>query len=78
MRKSGTPDLCPLCGGRKRPGKATFSADIGAGIVVVRHVKATICSQCGEEWLDSQTAQQLESVISDARQKRMLVEVTTL
>ncbi|MGC8988647.1 MAG: type II toxin-antitoxin system MqsA family antitoxin [Verrucomicrobiia bacterium] len=78
MKKAAKSDVCPLCGGQKKPGKVTFSADLGAGVVVVRNVRATICSQCGEEWIDNQTAKELESVVADARQKRMQVEVTTL
>jgi len=77
MKKTNAPDICPLCGGAKQPGTTTFSADLGQGVVVVRNVKATICSQCGEEWIDNKTAQELESVVADARQKRLQVEVTT-
>ena len=39
---------CPLCGGNKTSGKTTFTADLGSGVVVVRRVQATVCSQCGE------------------------------
>ncbi|MGI8602223.1 MAG: type II toxin-antitoxin system MqsA family antitoxin [Verrucomicrobiales bacterium] len=49
-------DLCPLCGGNKAPGKITFTADLGTGLVVVRRVSATVCMQCGEEWIDDATA----------------------
>ncbi len=77
MKKANQSDLCPLCGGMKEAGTTTFSADLGKGVVVVRNVKATICSQCGEEWIDNKTAQELEKVVSDARRKRLQVEVTT-
>lgn len=76
-KKKESTQVCPLCGGHKPPGKTTFSADIGEGVVEVRNVKATICSQCGEEWIDNPTAQELETVVADARQKRLQVEVTT-
>ena len=52
---SDTNQLCPICGGKKSKGKTTFSADLGSGIVVVRDVKARICWQCGEEWIDDAT-----------------------
>ena len=42
---SETTEVCPLCGGNKVPGTATFSADLGSGVVVVRAVDATVCSQ---------------------------------
>ena len=71
-------DLCPLCGGKKIPGTTTFSADTGSGVVVVRHVRATVCQQCGEEWIGNDTARQLEAIVSQARAKRSQIEVTAL
>lgn len=69
-------DPCPLCGGNKAAGKTTFTAELGSGVVVVRHVQATVCSQCGEEWIDDATALRLEQVVNDARLKHSEVEVT--
>lgn len=69
-------DLCPLCGGTKEPGKITFTADLGTGLVVVRRVDATVCTQCGEEWVDDATAQRLEKMVNDARTQHREVEVT--
>jgi YgiT-type zinc finger domain-containing protein len=75
---SAPGSLCPLCGGHKAPGTTTFTADIGTGMVVVRHVGATVCTQCGEEWIDNETARKLESIVTDARAKRRQVEVADL
>ena len=67
---------CPLCGGNKAEGTTTFTADLGSGIVVVRRVRATICSQCGEEWIDDAAARRLEQVVNEARLQHREVEVT--
>ena len=69
-------DPCPLCGGNKVSGTTTFSADLGTGVVVVRRVQASVCEQCGEEWIDDATARQLERVVEAARSRRAQVEVT--
>ena len=69
-------DLCPICGGNKTRGETTFTADLGSGIVVVRRVSATICSQCGEEWIDDATARRLEQVVNEARSGRRELEIT--
>ena len=69
-------DPCPLCGGNKTDGRTTFTAPLGSGVVVVRRVQATICSQCGEEWIDDETARRLESVVDEARLKHSELEVT--
>jgi YgiT-type zinc finger domain-containing protein len=67
---------CPLCGGNKTAGETTFAADLGSGVVVVRRVRATVCSQYSEEWIDDATARRLEQVVNEARLKHSEVEVT--
>ncbi|MBI4546430.1 MAG: type II toxin-antitoxin system MqsA family antitoxin [Ignavibacteriae bacterium] len=78
MTKDKNNNFCPLCGGRKKPGKTTYSVDLGEGILVVRNVKAKICAQCGEEWIDNKTAKELERITEEAREKRLQVEVVAL
>lgn len=68
---------CPLCGGDKKPGRTMFSADLGFGVVVVRDVPATVCSQCGADWIDDDTAERVGEVVNDAREKHHMVEVTS-
>ena len=69
-------DHCPLCGGNKTPGVTTFTADLGSGVVVVRKVRATVCSQCGEEWIEDAVARRLEQVVNAARAQQREVDVT--
>jgi len=75
MNNLNHDSLCPICGGRKHRGTTTYTVDLGTGVVVVRSVQAEICSQCGEEWIDHQTAQKLETIVEEARVKRRQVEV---
>ncbi len=70
-----TQDLCPLCGGDKAPGVTTFAADLSFGVVVVRNVPATVCSQCGADWISDSVASKLETIVEEARKKRNLVEI---
>lgn len=78
METDALTDKCPLCGGGKKPGKTTFTVDLGFGVVVVRDVPAIVCSQCGADWIGDQIAAKLEEIVNDARQKHHIVEVTTL
>jgi YgiT-type zinc finger domain-containing protein len=78
MRLKESPNRCPLCGGSKKAGRTTFTVDLGFGVVVVRDVPASVCSQCGADWIDDSIASKLEEIVNDARQKRHIVEVTTL
>ena len=72
------PGKCPLCGGNKTAGKTTFTVDLGFGVVVVRDVPATVCSQCGADWIEDSIAARLEDIVTEAREKHHTVEVTTL
>jgi YgiT-type zinc finger domain-containing protein len=78
MAIKSLPDECPLCGGAKGKGKTTFTVELGFGVVVVRDVPATVCSQCGADWIEDAVAAKLEEIVNDARKKHHTVEVTTL
>ena len=77
MKKKDAKKLCPLCAGTKKSGTTTFTADLEFGVVVVRKVPATVCSQCGADWIDDRVARQIENIVNDARKKRLQVEVTS-
>jgi YgiT-type zinc finger domain-containing protein len=66
---------CPLCGGKMKEGKTTFTVELGEGIVVVRNVDAKVCGLCGYDWIDDKTAEKLENIVNDARNKHMTVEI---
>lgn len=68
-------DICPVCGGRKRSGKVLRSVDLGFGVVVVRGVAATVCGQCGGEWIEDATATRLENIANAARRDHRQLEV---
>jgi YgiT-type zinc finger domain-containing protein len=78
MKPKQSPNTCPLCGGSKKSGRTTFTVDLGFGVVVVRDVPASVCSQCGADWIEDAIASKLEEIVNDARQKHRIVEVTTL
>jgi len=69
-------DVCPNCGGVKKRGVTTFTVDTNETLVVVRHVPATLCSLCGNEWLSDEVAARLEAIVEEAKNKHRLFEVT--
>ncbi|MBX2990436.1 MAG: type II toxin-antitoxin system MqsA family antitoxin [Bacteroidetes bacterium] len=68
-------DLCPLCSGTKRKGTITFTVDYSDGVLVVRNVPATVCSQCCEEWIADTDASRLEQYARIARNEKKQFEV---
>ena len=70
-------ERCPLCKGDMKEGFTTYSVDLKFGVVVVRNVPAKVCSQCGEEWIESKVAEELERIVNNARQNQLEVEVVS-
>jgi len=68
-------ERCPMCGGEKAEGLTTFTVDYSQGILVVRNVPALLCSQCGEEWLNDNTAEKLEHFVKEAKATKKQIEV---
>jgi YgiT-type zinc finger domain-containing protein len=66
---------CPLCGGARTAGTITFTAELGFGVLAVRHVPAQVCEQCGEEWLDDSVAAAIEDAVLQARARQSVVHV---
>lgn len=67
---------CPICKGYKVDSTTTFTVDLDFGVVVVRHVPATVCEQCSTEWIDDETSEKLEQLVNEAKQKHSMVEVS--
>ena len=56
-------------------GITTITVELGFGVVVIRQVPATVCSQCGEEWLDDATSAKVEEIVNAAKKKHVAVEI---
>lgn len=78
MRYENKVGICPICGGDREPSTTLFSADLGHGVVVVRKVPASVCTQCGEALIDDHTAEELERIVADARAHKRQVEVVEM
>jgi YgiT-type zinc finger domain-containing protein len=64
-----------VCGGSKIEGTTTFFADLGSGVVVIRHVPALICDQCGADWIEDSIAETIEKIVEDVREKGSVIEM---
>lgn len=78
MKKNNHPQTCNACGGTMVEGETTFTVDFGSGVVVLRNVPATVCSQCGMEWIGDDVAERIETIVQDAKDKHSEVEVMSL
>jgi len=56
---------CFLCKGKMKEGYTTHTVDIaGKGIIIIKHVPAMICEQCGEVWFSGVVAKEIERIVS--------------
>jgi len=65
---------CPFCGGNFVEETTSFTVDYKRGLIVVRNVPALICDPCGSGWLKDDTSERLESLVREARQRRLQFE----
>jgi len=70
--------ICPLCGGTLEPGSTTVTVDYESGVILLRHVPATVCDHCGEAWIDDAVSARLEGFVQEARNASRQVEIVDL
>ena len=74
--KDQSVNICPICSRKKKDGTATFTVDLKDTVVVVRDVPASVCSLCGNEWINDDVAEDLEAIVDDAKKRKHIIEVT--
>ena len=68
--------MCPFCKGYKSESTTTFTVDLEFGVIVVRHVPAEICEQCGAEWFNDNNVEQLDKIVNYAKERHTMIEVS--
>lgn len=67
---------CVICKhGDTSPGTATVALDRNGVTVVFRSVPAQVCENCGEEYVDEQTASTLLALLDQAVEAGVVVDV---
>jgi len=54
---------CGICKAVMEEATVTYTEDIEQAVVVVRHVPAHVCTECGNTWYSGTVAMQLEKMI---------------
>ncbi len=78
MKGKDKPKFCPLCKGNMISGTTTYSVDLGFGVVMVRDVPALVCDQCGNDWIDSDVAGELQKITDEAKREKTQIKVVSL
>lgn len=59
--------ICDLCGGPLTEQEVTYTVQLGDRFVVVEHVPAKVCSQCGERLYSPDTVERLQRTVWEQR-----------
>ncbi|MCL2443788.1 MAG: YgiT-type zinc finger protein [Treponema sp.] len=54
---------CGICKAEMEEKTVTYTEDINQGVIVIRHIPAHVCSECGNKWYNGTVAAQIESMI---------------
>ena len=54
---------CGICKAEMEASTVSYTEDIEQGVVVVRHVPAQVCSECGNIWYSGTVTAQLEKIV---------------
>jgi len=61
---------CVLCKANLTKGNVNHIVDLGEGIIIIKNVPANICEQCGEYYLDTNTALKIEPILEDIKKNK--------
>ena len=54
---------CGICKAEMEETHVTYTEDIDQGVIVIRHVPAHVCTECGNTWYSETVTSQLEKMI---------------
>jgi YgiT-type zinc finger domain-containing protein len=68
--------MCPICRqGETQPGTTTVTLERGALTFVAKHVPALVCADCGEEYVDAATTEQVLRMAEEAAASGVQVDI---
>lgn len=68
---------CYFCDGIVEAGVATVPFTVDSNVVIVKHVPARICAQCGEVTLGSEVASVIDRLLKQTQQVGLEVSVVS-
>lgn len=54
---------CGICKAEMEEKNVTYTEDIEQGVIVIRHVPAQVCTECGNIWYTGTITVELEKII---------------
>ena len=54
---------CGICKAEMEEKAVSYTEDTQQGVIVIRHVPAQVCTECGNTWYSGTVAAQLEKIV---------------
>ncbi len=67
---------CFMCKGEVIEKKVNYMVDLESTIIIIKGVPAKVCAQCGEQYFDDQTSENIENIVN--KLKDLSTEVTII
>ena len=69
---------CVICKtGEARDGHATVTLERSSSVIIVKHVPAAVCDNCGEYYLADRVAERVYAQADDAVRRKAEVEIVS-
>ncbi len=65
---------CFMCKGNMEEKKVNYVVDLGDRIIIIKEVPAKVCTKCGEQYFDDETAENIEKIVNQL--KKLETEVS--
>lgn len=65
---------CFMCKGQLQEKKVNYVVDLENTIIIIKGVPAKVCTQCGEQYFDDKTSENIEKIVEQL--KELSTEVT--
>ena len=67
---------CFMCKGEVIEKKVNYMVDLENTIIIIKGVPAKVCTQCGEQYFDDKTSENIESIVN--KMKDLSTEITII
>lgn len=64
-----------MCKGTLEEKKVNYIVDLEETIIIIKGVPAKVCKQCGEQYFDDKTSENIETLVNQLKQLPMEVSI---
>ena len=66
---------CFMCKGNLEKKDVNYLVDLDNKIIIIKGVPARVCTQCGEQYFDDETAENIEKIVNQLKKLTMEVSI---